>query len=160
VAFPCRKCGDIIMLCVSSLLLLCCLLSLFSHILCLIKQSKCFQMLFASYSCLYRILAQLQLSCNACLSTKLLMIKFVNILLYQIYLISQIFLLDSRILALILVLGQIYLTYGEHIRCIRHIRLSVGFQSLSIGSKSDISDLGWIYPTRQTYPTIGQVPEP
>jgi hypothetical protein len=36
----------------------------------------------------------------------------------------------------------------------------IKFQNLGVGSKPDISDLGWIYPMYQTYPANRQVPKP
>jgi hypothetical protein len=56
--------------------------------------------------------------------------------------------LQSGSRAVALVLGWIYLTQGKHIRCIGHIRPSVGLQSHGSRVRSDISYLQQIYPTR------------
>jgi hypothetical protein len=48
-------------------------------------------------------------------------------------------------------LYQIYLTKSD---------IFIGFQHLGIGSRSDISDLGWTYLIYQTYLASGRFLEP
>jgi hypothetical protein len=82
------------------------------------------------------------------------MTKFDNILLYQIYLItSDIFIrfqnFDTCFRLDISDLGRTY-------RCIRHIQLPVGFQSLGTSSGSDISiPVAYIRGVRHIRPTVG-----
>jgi hypothetical protein len=87
----------------------------------------------------------------------MLMIKFGNTLLYQIYLTKVGYF--HRISEPWHWFQVGYPTEDKYIRCIRHIRHTVGFESLGTGSRLDISDLGQIYPMHQIYPTTCRVPE-